>query len=169
MGDRPVPKLTRLTRASNGSMAWCKGYKEFAMIDMGVPRRGALRGKKEEGSRSEAFLNSKRTHRLIWRHLLIPQQTVLGVMSLQIRLPPPCKWVRSCDLLQPSRTILSGTTEWVILDNALSGGDCILKCYCPVRVKSLLPPPPTIQYSLVTFWTWTAVQFASLCWSSSNP
>ena len=46
MADRVLSKLTRLTRASNGSMASCKGYKELAMIDMGVPSWGALRGKK---------------------------------------------------------------------------------------------------------------------------
>ena len=59
IGDGALPKLTRLTRASNGSMVRCKGYKELAMIDMGVvPCLGSLRGKNGEGSKSGASLIS---------------------------------------------------------------------------------------------------------------
>ena len=59
IADGVLPKLTRLTRASNGSMVRCKGYKELAMIDMGVvPCLGSLRGKNGEGSKSGASLIS---------------------------------------------------------------------------------------------------------------
>ena len=90
-------------------------------------------------------------------YLLILHQTVLGVMSLQIRLPSRCKWVQSSDLLQHLKTMSSGTTECVILDVALSMGNCIPKWYYPSRVTSVAS---SIQYWPVIFWTWTVLQFA---------
>ena len=150
IADGVLPKLTRLTRASNGSMVRCKGYKELAMIDMGVvPCLGSLRGKKLRMGRD---LNLGHP----W-YLLILHQTVLGVMSLQIRLPSRCKWVQSSHLLQHLKTMSSGTTEWVILDVALSMGNCIPKWYYPSRVTSVAS---SIQYWPVIFWTWTVLQFA---------
>ena len=76
------------------------------MIDMGVPGWCALRGKKEEGSKSEASTNSTRTH--FARSEGISSSLIKACdMFLQIRLPSSCKWVQSCDLLQLSKTILS--------------------------------------------------------------
>ena len=118
------------------------------------------------------------------RHFWIQREPIAWSKGIFSSLNKPC-WV-SCpsklDCLlhangfDPAIYCSHREQSWVVQLNELywtthSQGGIVFSSAIVQSVSNHWCPPPTttIQYCPVTFWTWTAVQFASLCWSSSNP